>query len=124
MIIGYKEEIHPLHIHGFPTVLIAEDDEGLDRSLGHRLRKQGYNVLEAHDWANVVSFVTNHSRPIHLLLANASMDALVPTLEILRSELSVLFVKKPVDADDVLAKTRKLLGSSPSSLSNSATCGL
>jgi hypothetical protein len=41
------------------------------------------------------------------------MDARVPILKKHRSELQVLFVKKPVDADVVVAKVRQLLGSPP-----------
>jgi hypothetical protein len=45
------------------------------------------------------------------------MDAHVSVLKEHRSELRVMFVKKPVDADVVLAKVRQLLGSPPSSSS-------
>jgi hypothetical protein len=38
----------------------------------------------------------------------------MPMLRQHRSELRVMFVKKPVDADDVLARVRQLLGSPPS----------
>ena len=97
----------------YPTVLVARDDDGLNGPLVDRLRRQDYNVLEAHDWATVFHFVSVHSRPIHLLLANVSISAHVPILKEHRSELQVLLVKKPVDADDILAKVRQLLGSPP-----------
>jgi hypothetical protein len=42
------------------------------------------------------------------------MDSRVPILKEHRSELQIVFVKKPVDADVVLAKVRQLLGSPPS----------
>jgi hypothetical protein len=45
---------------------------------------------------------------------NESMDADMSILKEHRSELQVMFVKKPVDADVVLAKVRQLLGSPPS----------
>ena len=76
------------------------------------LRRNGFHVLEA-DWAHVFDVVRVHSRPIHLLVADVSMDARVPILKAHRTELQVLFVKKPVDADEVLAKIRQLLGSPP-----------
>jgi len=57
-----------------------------------------------------------HSRPIHLLLADVSMDTHVTILKKHRSELQVVFVKKPVDVDDLLAKVRRLIGSPPSPL--------
>lgn len=106
----------PIQTHGYPTVLVAHDDEGLRRTLGDCLRQEGYHVLEAHQWTTVFDLVKVHSRPIHLLVADVSMDARVPILKSHRSDLQVLLVKKPVDADDVLAKVRQLLGSPPSSI--------
>jgi hypothetical protein len=49
---------------------------------------------------------------------DVGMNARVPILKQHRSELQVLLVKKPVDADDVLAKVRQLLGSLPPSSSS------
>jgi hypothetical protein len=77
------------------------------------LQRNGFHVLEAGDWEQVFHAVRVHSRPIHLLLVDVSMDAHVPMLRRHRSELRVMFVKKPVDADVVLAKVRQLLGSPP-----------
>jgi hypothetical protein len=77
-------------------------------------QRNGFHVLEAHDWERVVDVVRVHSRPIHLLLVSESMDAHVSILKEHRSELQIMFVKKPVDADVVLAKVRQLLGSPPS----------
>jgi hypothetical protein len=52
-----------------------------------------------------------------LLLVDMGMYASVPALTQHRSELQVVFVKKPVDADAVLANIRQLLGSPPSPFS-------
>ena len=101
-------------MHGFPTVLVARNDDALDVPMVHRLKGSGFNVVEADDWEHVFHFVILHSRPIHVLLADVSMEAQVPILKKHRSELQVMFVKKPVDADVVLAKVRQLLGSPPS----------
>ena len=101
-------------MHDYPTVLVARDDEGLHGTLIDCLQRNGFHVLEAHDWEHVFDVVRVHSRPIHLLLVDESMDAHVPILKKHRSELQVMFVKKPVDADVVLAKVRQLLGSPPS----------
>jgi DNA-binding NtrC family response regulator len=98
----------------YPTVLVAHGDEGVRSTLVNSLRRNGFHVLEANDWVHVFDVVKVHSRPIHLLLVDVSMDARVQILKEHRSELQVLFVKKPVDADDVLAKARQLLGSPPS----------
>ena len=100
----------------YPTVLVARDDDGLDGTLVDCLQRNGFHVLEA-DWADVFHVVRVHSRPIHLLLVDVSMDARVSILKEHRSELQVMFVKKPVDADVVLAKVRQLLGSPPSASS-------
>jgi CheY-like chemotaxis protein len=101
-------------LHAYPTVLVARDDSGLNGVLVDRLRSENYNVLEA-DSGDVFDVVRVHSRAIHLLLVDVSMDAHVPILKKHRSELQVVFVKKPVDADEVLTKVRKILGSPPSS---------
>ena len=104
----------PLQTHDYPTVLIARDDDGLDGPLIRCLQRSGFHVLEAADWAHVFYWVKVHSRPIHILLAGVSMEARVPILKVHRSELQVVLVKKPVDANNVLAKIRHLLGSRPS----------
>jgi hypothetical protein len=75
-------------------------------------------LLEADNWEHVFDVVKVHSRPIHVLVADVSLDASVPILKQHRSELQVLFVKKPVDAEDVLTRVRQLLGSPPSLASN------
>jgi DNA-binding NtrC family response regulator len=94
----------------YPTVLVARDDDGLDGPLVNCLQRNGLHVLEAADWTQVDYWVRVHSRPIHLLLADMSMEVRVPILKKHRSELQVVFVKKPVDSDGVLAKIRQLLG--------------
>jgi DNA-binding NtrC family response regulator len=99
--------------YNYPTVLVARDDNGLDKTLISYLQRNGFHVLEAGDWEEVFHAVRVHSRPIQLLLVDASMDAHVPMLKQHRSELQVLLVQKPVDADAVLAKVRQLLGSPP-----------
>ena len=107
----------PLQTHDYPTVLIARDDDGLDGALVSCLQRSGFHVLET-DWAHVLDVVRVHSRQIHVLLADVSMEARVPILKAHRIELQVLFVKKPVDAEEVLAKVRQLLGSPPPSPSS------
>jgi DNA-binding response OmpR family regulator len=94
---------------------VAHDDEGLRSTLGDCLRREGYHVLEAHQWTTVFDLVKVHSRPIHLLVADVSMGAHVPILKMHRSDLQVLLVKKPFYPGDVLAKVRQLLGSPPPS---------
>ena len=92
---------------------MAHADEGVCSTLVGCLQREGYFVLEAHEWAGVFKVVTAHSRPIHLVLADVCMDESVAALKPYRADLRVMFVKKPVDTDDVLAKVRNLLGSPP-----------
>ena len=98
----------------YPTVLVATGDEKVRSTLVDCLERSGFHVLEA-DSADLFDVVRVHSRPIHVLLADVSMESHVPFLKKHRSGLQVVFVKKPVDADDVLAKVRQVLGSPPPS---------
>ena len=81
-------------IVGFPTVLVAELEEPLFSSLSQSVSDEGYNVLEAHDWADALYFVKHHSRPVHLLLTNVSRDspALAEVLRWYRPKLQALFI--------------------------------
>jgi DNA-binding response OmpR family regulator len=98
----------------YPTILVARDD-GLDYRVVQSLQRDGFHVLEADDWDQLFDVVKVHSRRIHLLLLDAkNMYANVPILKAHRSWLQVLFIEKPVDVDDVLARVRKLIGSPPS----------
>jgi DNA-binding response OmpR family regulator len=106
--------VEPLQAYDYPTVLVAHHDVGVRGILLDCLKRNGFHVLEADDWDHLFDVVRVHSRPIHLLLVDVSMDARVPILKEHRSELQVLFVKRPVDADVVLANVRQLLGSPPS----------
>src|SRR4029453_18780777 len=100
-------------MYHYPTTLVSRDD-GLDCRLVQSLQRNGFHVLEADGWPHLFDVVRVHSRPIHLLLVDVRMDSRLPILKEHRSELRVMFVKKPVDADVVLAKVRQLLGSPPS----------
>jgi hypothetical protein len=80
----------------FPTIPMAENDEELRYGLAQRLRHDGYLVLEAEDMPGVLSVALVHSRPIHLLLMDPSMESrtLAATLEKYRPEMRVWFVKR------------------------------
>jgi hypothetical protein len=95
----------------YPTVLVAHGDEEVRSTLADSLQRSGFHVLEAADWEHVFYWFRVHSRPIHLVLTELSMVELMPMLKRHRSELQVVFVKEPVDAEEVLAKVRRLLGS-------------
>ena len=115
---GVADKAQPLPANDYPTVLVARDDDGLDDTLINSLQQNGFHVLEADDWDHLFDVARVHSRRIHLLLLNAKNTyANVPILKAHRSWLRILFVQKPVDTDDVLAKVRKLVGSPPPSSS-------
>jgi DNA-binding response OmpR family regulator len=107
--------VKPLQTYEYPTVLVAHHDVGVRGTLLDCLKRNGFHVLEAEDWDHLIDVVRVHSRPIHLLVADVSIEACVSILKKHRSGLQVVFVSKPVDADDVLAKVRQLLDSPPSS---------
>ena len=110
-------------MYHYPTILVARDD-GLDCRLVQSLQRHGFHVLEADDWDHLFNVVRVHSRRIHLLLLDAKNTyANVPILKAHRFWLQILFVEKPVDVDDVLAKVRKLIGSPPSPLHSAPSPG-
>jgi hypothetical protein len=110
------DETQSGQFHDYPTVLVAKDDDGLDGLLVDRLRSKDYNVLEADDWQHLFDVIKTHSRLIPVLLVDVSMVARVPLLQAYRPELQIVFVKKPVDTDEVMATIRQLLGPPPSSI--------
>jgi hypothetical protein len=111
--IRLADETLSSQFHDYPTVLVAKDDDGLDGILVDRLRSEDYNVLEADDWEHLFDVVKAHSRLIPALLVDVGMVARAPLLQAYRAELQIVFVKKPVDTDEVLAKVRQLCGSLP-----------
>jgi CheY-like chemotaxis protein len=107
---------------GFPTILVAEEDVELRSALSHSLRQDGYLVLEAHDVPSALGIALVHSRPIHLLLIDVSMDnhTLAALLQQYRPEMRVLFVtrhpheglKDALAPETALAKVRAFFKSS------------
>src|SRR5260370_4727431 len=108
-----KSDVASEDPNAHPTVLVAYADEGVRSVLVGCLQREGYIVLEAHEPAGVFKVVTAHSRPIHLVLADVSMHESVGALKPYRADAQFVFIKPPVDADDLLAKVRQLLGSPP-----------
>ena len=101
---------------GFPTILLAEDDNELRNALAHSLRQNGYLVLEAHDGPSALGIARIHSRPIHLLLIDVDMDDHTSAfLKQHRPEMSVLYITRhphealhdALDQETVLAKVRE-----------------
>ena len=58
----------------FPTVIVTGDDSELRSDLVNLLRLEGYHVLEAHDAGDAFHIAIVHSRPIHLILMDLSME--------------------------------------------------
>src|SRR4051812_42639056 len=85
----------------FPTILVAEHDDGVRSPLVRHLQHQGYFVLVAHDPAEALEITRLHSRPIHLLLAEDGLDGrtLASTLKQYRPNMQVLFVTPCLQAD-------------------------
>ena len=101
----------------FPTILVAEHDNDVRSPLVRHLQQQGYFVLIAHDANEALEIARVHSRPIHLLLADESLDgrSLAATLKQYRPNMHVLFITwggplDPLDTertDPTLAKVRE-----------------
>src|SRR6516225_1150336 len=105
----------------YPTILVARGD-GLDSHVIGCVEQAGFHVLEAEGWEQVFDAFKRHSRPIHLLLlVDEGMNARAQILKYYRSELQIMVAKKPIDAGEVLARIRQLLGLPPSSTGPAST---
>jgi hypothetical protein len=98
----------PIEKHGFPTVLVAGNN-GTSRLVVNRLQLDGCClVLEAHDEQDALRVAKVHSREIHVLLADQSVNgpALWETLKPYRLEMRLLLVDG--QPQDTLAQVRQL----------------
>ena len=102
---------------GYPTILLADDDDELRCALVEAIRREGYLVLEAHDRASALHAVQVHSRRIHMLLIDASLcdSAWAELLKQYRPDMRiVLLARHPQEmrpdawlADSVVPKVRE-----------------
>ena len=93
-------------MRGYPTILVA----GIGYSqLIEGLRRDGYHVLEAAEWDDVLRTITLHSRPIHLLVGDESMENRAPLLQKHRPWLLFFFASSPVDVGASLARIKQLV---------------
>jgi len=78
----------------FPTILIADEDDGVRSTLMRELQHEGYFVLVARDGGEALEVVRTHSRPIHLMITPDNMDGrtLAGTLKHYRPNMRVLFL--------------------------------
>jgi hypothetical protein len=83
----------------FPTVLVF----GLDRTMVSAIRDGRYNVLEAYTQTDLMDVVLYHSRPIHLLLIDMSVDnrSLTARLKSYRPTMRMIFVGNDMTPDVV-----------------------
>jgi hypothetical protein len=83
----------------FPTILVF----GLDRTLIDALYNGRFNVLEANGQTGLMDAVRYHSRPIHLLLMDLSIDnrSLAALLKRYRPTMRVLYVGNDIPPDVV-----------------------
>lgn len=70
-------EVKPLHeqidLRGTETVLVVEDEEAVRITLCDCLRRYGYQVLEACNGQEALAIATEHSGPLHLIVADVVM---------------------------------------------------
>ena len=78
-----------------PTILVAVDNTELRATIVAALRLQDYLVLDAHDGTSALHILQTHSRPIHLMLTNTTMDErfIREALKRYRPEMKVMFVE-------------------------------
>src|SRR5215469_13026623 len=104
---------------GVPTILLAELTPDWGDDLARQLEQRGYFVLKSHSDAEALSIVTVHSRPIHMLVAEATEqgNALAERLTAYRSHMHVLFVRvhpnnhhwPRLDTEDILSEIKNIL---------------
>jgi hypothetical protein len=94
-------------MHGYTTVIVGGMGYGLVTA---GLRGHGFHVLEADDWEHVLDTTRTHSRPIHLVVADVSMECYAPVLKQHRPDLLFYFITSTTDIDAALTRIRQLLG--------------
>jgi CheY-like chemotaxis protein len=60
--------------HASITILVAHDDTELRCALVDQVRGEGYHVFESPDLPTMIETVLTQTRPIHLVLTDASTD--------------------------------------------------
>jgi|HubBroStandDraft_4_1064222.scaffolds.fasta_scaffold28052_2 two-component system cell cycle sensor histidine kinase/response regulator CckA len=127
----------PAAVRGTETILLVEDADAV-RHLAHELlRRQGYQVLEAHHPGEALLVAEQHPTPIDLLLTDMVMPKMTgrelagrlaaqrPTMKVLYMsgytentvvrngvlEPGTAFLAKPITPDALLSKVRETLDS-------------
>jgi CheY-like chemotaxis protein len=99
---------------GSETVLVVEDDATVRTLIGNVLRRRGYQLLAAPNAAQAMKLAGEHTRPIHLLIADATTPAgsaaMADAIRASRPETRVLYLHKPFRPDALARKVRAALG--------------
>jgi PAS domain S-box-containing protein len=135
-----EADLHPARVgpgRGTEAVLVVEDQIEVRTVIAAVLRRYGYTVLEAGDWAEAIAASMEHKGTIHLLLTDMVMPGmdgrgLARMLRANRPDMRVLytsgysddlmvreevldprmaFLPKPFTPDTLLAKVREVLDS-------------
>ena len=95
----------------FPTLLVAELSKEVSDRLVSNLRQLGYFVLGAEDASEALEVVKIHSRPIHVMLTEASPHGrnLAATVKPYRPHMEVVFVTSDSRPDFVLDRVRQVI---------------
>ena len=83
----------------FPTVLIAAENSGMRQSMANDLRQDPCNVLQAESSTRLWDVIVNHSRAIHVLLAQSELVGpdFSKMAKQYRPGMQILFVAKEAD---------------------------
>jgi CheY-like chemotaxis protein len=87
---------------GNETLLVAEDDDAVRRTLQYALSAAGYTVLAAHDGEHALALAAEHAGELALLITDVVMPKLsgrqlAERLKVVRPEVQVLFVSGYLD---------------------------
>jgi len=128
------------------TVLLVEDDRGVNTLIAHALRQVGYTVLAAPEGERALEIVRTHDGPIHLLLTDVVMPGMngrelsehvasarpdtrvlfmsgYPDDAIVRQGIkaaSVHFIQKPFSMQELVARIRQALNPASTALDQRA----
>jgi two-component system, cell cycle sensor histidine kinase and response regulator CckA len=127
--------VAPVLAHGVETILVAEDEQIVRRTVVRTLEKAGYKVLPAQDGREALTLAQQHTGVLHLLLTDVIMPGLngrqlathvmqnhpetkvlymsgytediVASRDILQSNIA--FLEKTFTAEKLLTKVREVL---------------